>query len=278
MTVTQITQQPMKPTRRHLRSQTVGQVVSAEVFRLRRAGGMLGGLVVAVSVGIAAGSVALIVLLLMAQDVAPVLMTTPLELSATAAMMVVSLVTASASARDASGQTAVALALVPRRGRYWLGRSIAGVLLSVVSVLAACGPVLAACAVFGTGGRYLGAGFAVVLCAALASAFLGIFATGAGALTRSPALAILVLLGALVLVPVAASIVAELLPRLIGAVISGVSSAMPGNLAMDAVAISTIPARGVERILIGQLGLMAWAAAAAAVSWRIFGRRDAPAS
>lgn len=256
------------------RAQTVTDVVLAELFRLSRRGGIRVGLVVATCVGLVGGVAAFITLLSLASDASHVVVTTPIELCAFLALVCATLVIAGQAGRDGGGQVGVALALVPRRGRLHVGRAAATMICGVAATLTACAAVALLSLWLSEAWVFAGVVLLGIACAVLASVWLALLAFGLGTLVRSSPIAVLILLGVLLLLPLSVGLVGGFVPAA-APFADFIATVTPGRLLLDALAVSVVPDQGIGRVAGGQLGLAAWGIITSASAGVLFRRRDA---
>lgn len=256
------------------RTQTVADVVVAELFRLSRRGGIRVGLIVSTCIGLVGGVAVLITLLALASESSHVVVTSPIELCAFLVTVGATLVIAAQVGRDGGGQIGVALALVPRRGRLHVGRAIAAILWSISATVTACVAVALLCLWLNEAWRFSGVALLGLACAVLASAWLALLAFGIGTLVRSSPAAVFILLVVLILLPLGVGVVGGFAPA-VAPFAEFVATVTPGQLLLDALAVSVMPDQGLGRVAGGQLGLAAWGIITSASAGVLFHRRDA---
>ncbi|MGL4256575.1 MAG: hypothetical protein ACRCSL_09580 [Microbacterium sp.] len=253
--------------------QTTRIVLRAELRRLARRGGLRAGLVTAIAVGVAVGGMTLAVLASIAQNASHVVVTSPIEATAFVTALALAIAVVFLAGRDTLGHVSIALTLTPARSRLHLGRA---------GALAACGAAATglAAALVATVALVLGGASAAGLAllgvglASVAGMSLVLLAFGVTILVGRSSIAILVIGGLLIALPLAAGLAGGILPPALASVVEAVMGATPTPLLLQALAVSTIPSQGADGVILGQLGLVAWGVSAAAAAGLTFARRE----
>lgn len=253
--------------------QSTTLVARAEVRRLLRRGGMRGGVIAAGVSGTALGLVTLLALTALMPDAGHIAVTSPLEVGAFIANLVIAIAIVLAIGRDNAGHLAIALAVTPARGRLYRARVIAVVLIAAPVAAGASLTV----GIIGSaldGFAHVGLVITGVLLCALAGASLAVVSFGIATLVRRSSAGLLALIGLLIVLPLIVGALGGLVPAQFSPVVQAIASATPANLMLQGIGVSTIPTNGLLPVLLAQAGLAAWAVAAAAASRLAFVRRD----
>lgn len=255
-----------------LRPQRARDVVNAELRRLRRRGGMPGGIITAATVGLAAAIGAFALMTSLAGGVSRVVVTTPIELGGFLTGFLVAIASVFVVGRDQTGHLEVALTLTPRRWRLHLAR-ITAFTVAGAGTTVSVGLIIGTVGVLFGGGALIGHVTFGISLTAVAAASLVVLAVGIATLARRGAAAVLIFVGLLIVLPLGISALGWMLPSTVASAAEAVVNATPTALLLKAIAVSTVPTHGWGGVLVGQFGLAMWATASAILSGIHFSRR-----
>ena len=267
---------------RTLPAQSFRVVLMAELRRGFRAGGFRPGVAVALCCSVVAGVGSGLLIRYLEEGAAtgvsadsalPV--TLPVETSAGVVGILLAILVASYVARDApSGLVSTALTLVPRRSRLLAARGAAVALMGVCAALVST----VVTAVAGIAGNQstgaLASASVGIAASALAVGLLMSISFFVATLANRPVPTVLIVLGLLVVAPLALSAVQLSLPPSVGHVVGTAVDCSPAPLFFRAIGITATAQLGFQPMITAQLGLLAWAVVLGTLSLAVFKRRD----
>lgn len=232
------------------------------------------GIVVAFVIGTASGVGALIVLRTLADRATYVVVTSPIEVGGLLASLPIAISTVLLVGRDSEGHLKSALALTPGRTRLYVSRCIAFLIVGG-AVGAAVSIVTAIAGVFTTGGAFAPWAGLGVLLVSFAAAWFAVLALGIATIVRRGGLALLVLIGLLIVLPLLLGTLSGMLPSDVASLAQAVVNATPTPLFGQAIGVSGVPRSGPDAVLAAQAALGAWSVSIAVLAGIVFARRDA---
>ena len=243
------------------RSQGTKQVWRAEFRRALRQGGWLKvtAWTVTLSLAVGCGTLAMVNLIADAAGDAPsAVMTFPVEITSVVAAFVLALGLSMSTARDSQGMLSIAMTNVPKRRRLLLAQMGCAFAYSSVVVGGVALTMMVAAAFIepsGAGIRFAALG---VLCGSLSGGMLACIAYQLGRLVTQPAVAVLVVLGWWLILPLALVAVGFFLPSPVQVLISKIVEGAPSALLVNSATVSTLGTNGPGALIGGLAGLAAW--------------------
>ncbi len=201
--------------------------------------------------------------------------TLPVETAAGVTGILLAILVASYVARDApSGLVSTSLALVPRRSRLLAARGAAVALIGVAAALVGTSLTAAAAIAGGQSTGAVPAAAAGVAAAALAVGLLTSISFFVATLANRPVPTLLIVVGLLVVAPLALSAVQLSLPPNVGQIVGTAVECSPAPLFFRAIGITATAQLGYQPLITAQLGLLAWAVVLGTLCLAVFRRRD----
>jgi ABC-type transport system involved in multi-copper enzyme maturation permease subunit len=258
-------------------------VMMSEIRRAFRRGGIRRGVLGAMLLGIACGIGAMSIFRyfqessgVASSSADSLAINLPVEMTAGTIGLCLAIIFTNYVAKDApSGLLSTALTLVPRRSRLntarWAALAVIGFGASFVSTTITA---FAASAVNPPFVNAIGLGLRGAVVSAIATATLASIVFFAAFIAGRPVPAILMIIGLLVLLPLALATMQAVLPSGLSAVVGTLVEFSPTPLFFQSIATSTVASLGYERLVLAQFCLLVWALAAVFISVVIFRRRD----
>ncbi|WP_326967158.1 hypothetical protein [Arthrobacter sp. CG_A4] len=253
--------------------QSLGAVTRAEAHRLLRKGGVPTPVIVAITAAVAAGILTMFVIKSLAPEPTGVMTTTSIETGAFVSALVLSVAAVFAVGRDHTGQLGLALSLTPKRERLFMARALSWAALTAAStafvtiVLAVLGFIL-------SGGGFAGSGLLGVTAAVVGSTSMVLVAVALAHLVGRSFIAVLLLIGVNILLPLAVVAVGAMIPAQAAGAVDALVNVTPTPLFMQAISATTVQDLGLGRLIIGQLGLAVWALVLGGLALTVFRRRN----
>jgi ABC-type transport system involved in multi-copper enzyme maturation permease subunit len=201
--------------------------------------------------------------------------TLPVETAAGVAGILLAILVASYVARDApSGLVSTSLTLVPRRSRLLAARGAAVAFIGVAAALVGTSATAVAAIAGSQSTGALPSAAAGIAASALAVGLLTSISFCVATLANRPVPTVLIVLGLLVVAPLALSAVQLSLPPNVGQMVGTVVECSPAPLFFRAIGITATAQLGYQPLIAAQLGLLAWAVVLGSLSLAVFKRRD----
>lgn len=253
-------------------AQRWGHVFRAEICRALRRGAMRSGVIIIFVVSVTCAMTTLLILEHLPNTHTRLLVTLPIEAGGFVATMFLSIGVIFQLGRDHAGHMSIALTLVPCRSRLYLARAVAFFTIGALTVAAVTG-VTALAGVIVTGAAANWAVLGIVLMV-LAGGWLALLAFAIGSWIRHAGLALLIVIGLLVILPLGVGAAGSLLPHTFASIAQVALDATPSLQLARGTGVSTIPSQGILPVIVGQCGLSAWAIGITYIGGAIFAKRD----
>lgn len=242
--------------------QGTGQVWRAELRRAGRQGGWrrISMWSVIVSLAIGGGTLATLGTISAAADEpGSVVITFPVEVTAIVASFMMALGMAMSVARDSQGMLTISLTNVPHRRRLLTAQMGSAFVWSTMVVAATALVALAAATLVTPSASGATLAMSSTVAGSLAGGLMGCISYQLGRLVAHPAIAVLVVLGWWLVLPMALVSVGLFLPSSVQTVIEKVVEGAPSALLVNAARASGLDTQGPEALIIGFVGLASWA-------------------
>lgn len=241
--------------------QGTGHIWGAELRRALRQGGWRTLYAWSVLVSLAAGGGTLAMINTIAEGSEEPLsaaVTFPVEITAVVAAFVMALGLAMSVARDSQGMLTISLTNVPNRRRLLIAQMGSAFACSALVVVGVA--LMTSAAALFLAPSQSGAGFAAVgvLSGGLAGGMLGCISYLLGRLVAHPAVAVIVVLGWWLVLPMAIVSLGLLLPSPVQSMLSTVAEGAPSALLVKSATVSTLGSQGPGTLIGGLAGLAFW--------------------